>query len=128
MSNAAALFKALADDTRLYMLALIRQHRELCVCELESVLGITQSKASRHLRYLLNAGLVMDRREAVWMYYRIAEHLTAAQTAILDNAQLLLDSETLRDLNRKLASRRRLLEGCCVPQEKATVAGMEKAS
>jgi ArsR family transcriptional regulator len=45
---------------------------ELCVCDIMGVLGITQSKASRHLRYLFNAGLVTDRREGLWMYYRIA--------------------------------------------------------
>jgi ArsR family transcriptional regulator len=36
------------------------------------VLGITQSKASRHLRYLYHLGLVTDRREGLWMYYRLA--------------------------------------------------------
>jgi ArsR family transcriptional regulator, arsenate/arsenite/antimonite-responsive transcriptional repressor len=45
---------------------------ELCVCDIMGVLGITQSKASRHLRYLFNAGLVTDRREGLWMYYRIS--------------------------------------------------------
>jgi ArsR family transcriptional regulator, arsenate/arsenite/antimonite-responsive transcriptional repressor len=45
---------------------------ELCVCDIMGALGITQSKASRHLRYLFNAGLVTDRREGLWMYYRIS--------------------------------------------------------
>jgi DNA-binding transcriptional ArsR family regulator len=44
---------------------------ELCVCDIMGVLSITQSKASRHLRYLFNAGLVTDRREGLWKYYRI---------------------------------------------------------
>jgi ArsR family transcriptional regulator len=45
---------------------------ELCVCDIMRALGITQSKASRHLRYLFNVGLVSDRREGVWMNYRLA--------------------------------------------------------
>ena len=72
MKNAARLFKALADETRLKILWLLMGQEELCVCDIMGVLGITQSKASRHLRYLFNAGLVNDRREGLWMYYRIS--------------------------------------------------------
>jgi ArsR family transcriptional regulator len=102
MADAANLFRALADETRLQMLALIRQHGELCVCDLENVLEITQSKSSRHLRYLLNAGLVKDRRETVWIYYRIAEDLNPAQTAVLESIEKLLDPDQIRELTAKM--------------------------
>jgi ArsR family transcriptional regulator len=72
MKAEARLFKALADETRLKILWLLMGQEELCVCDIMGVLGITQSKASRHLRYLFNAGLVTDRREGLWMYYRIS--------------------------------------------------------
>jgi ArsR family transcriptional regulator len=72
MKEEARLFKALADETRLKILWLLMGQEELCVCDIMGVLGITQSKASRHLRYLFNAGLVTDRREGLWMYYRIS--------------------------------------------------------
>jgi len=72
MKIEAQLFKALADETRLKILWLLMGQEELCVCDIMGVLGITQSKASRHLRYLFNAGLVTDRREGLWMYYRIS--------------------------------------------------------
>ncbi len=72
MRTEAKLFKALADETRLKILWLLMGQEELCVCDIMGVLGITQSKASRHLRYLFNAGLVTDRREGLWMYYRIS--------------------------------------------------------
>ncbi len=52
MRGLAQVFRALADETRLEMLALVMSHGELCVCDLEQVLGISQSKSSRHLRYL----------------------------------------------------------------------------
>ncbi len=72
MRNSAELFKALADETRLRILNLLVRG-ELCVCDIMSVLAIGQSKASRHLAYLRNAGLVDDRRNGAWMYYSLAE-------------------------------------------------------
>lgn len=72
MKHEARFFKALADETRLQILWLLMIKEELCVCDIMGALGITQSKASRHLRYLFNLGLVADRRHGLWMYYRIA--------------------------------------------------------
>jgi ArsR family transcriptional regulator, arsenate/arsenite/antimonite-responsive transcriptional repressor len=71
MKKQAQFFKGLADETRLKILWLLLQKEELCVCDIMEVLKITQSKASRHLRYLYNLGLVSDRREGVWMNYRL---------------------------------------------------------
>lgn len=75
MRHLARLLKALADETRLQIFALLIHEGELCVCDFVQVLQTTQSKASRHLRYLYNAGLIADRREAVWVHYRIPENL-----------------------------------------------------
>ena len=71
METLARIFKALADETRLAIVYLLSKYGELCVCDVEGILGITQSKSSRHLRYLFNAGLVLNRREGVWNYYRV---------------------------------------------------------
>ncbi len=68
---AAQFFAVLGDEARLRMLWLLFNHRELCVCDFVSALGITQSKASRHLRTLWHAGLVADRREGLWSYYSL---------------------------------------------------------
>jgi ArsR family transcriptional regulator len=72
MKKEAQLFKSLADETRLKMLWLLMGREELCVCDIMGVLGITQSKASRHLRYLYHLGWVNDRRDGVWMNYRLS--------------------------------------------------------
>lgn len=72
MRISANVFRALGDETRLRILSLLAR-RELCVCELTTVLGIGQSKASRHLAVLRNAGLVTDRRNGMWVYYSLAE-------------------------------------------------------
>ena len=73
MRTLTQIFKALSDETRLQMLGLLLHQGELCVCDFVDVLGITQSKASRHLRHLVNAGLLDDRRDGTWVYFRIAE-------------------------------------------------------
>ncbi|MFV0439135.1 MAG: ArsR/SmtB family transcription factor [Desulfopila sp.] len=70
MKTTAKLFKALADETRLRIVSLLMAG-ELCVCDVMEVLQLPQSTVSRHLAYLRNAGLVDDRRQGVWMYYRL---------------------------------------------------------
>jgi ArsR family transcriptional regulator len=76
-------FKALSDETRLRIMTLLLENDELCVCDLVGALGETQSKVSRHLRYLYHAGLVEDRREGLWMHYRISSDLAPAQRTIV---------------------------------------------
>lgn len=70
LSRASSLFHALSDDTRLRILDLLRAG-ELCVCDLQDSIGAAQSRLSFHLRVLREAGLVADRREGRWAYYRI---------------------------------------------------------
>ena len=66
------LFKALGDETRLRIVALL-SHGELCVCHIEAALALTQSNTSRQLAVLRNAGIVDSRRELNWVYYRLLE-------------------------------------------------------
>jgi len=70
LSRAAELFHALSDETRLAVVEMLRGG-ERCVCELQDELGAAQSRLSFHLRVLKEAGVVEDRREARWAYYRI---------------------------------------------------------
>ena len=62
MRDLAEFFRALSDETRLRILVVLSELGELCACDLESGLEITQSRASRHLATLRHAGLVEDRR------------------------------------------------------------------
>jgi ArsR family transcriptional regulator len=74
------LLKVLADPTRLRIVGLLAQ-RELCVCDLEQLLGVSQSMTSHHLGVLRRAGLLLQRREdrdARWVYYRLNPETTAA--------------------------------------------------
>ena len=74
------LFRALGDETRLRIVALL-SHGELCVCHIEAALDLNQSTASRHLGILRTAGVVDCRREGTWVYYRLTdqEHETVAR-------------------------------------------------
>lgn len=67
------VLKALADESRLRILHLILRNREMCTSDLEQVLDFTQTKTSRHLAYLRNAGLVAPRKLDQWVYYSIKE-------------------------------------------------------
>ena len=69
------LFKALGDETRLRIIALL-SHGELCVCHLEEALSLSQPNISRHLSVLRSAGVVEPRRDGTWVYYRLAPQST----------------------------------------------------
>jgi ArsR family transcriptional regulator len=91
-------FKALSDETRLQIMTLLLENDELCVCDFVGALGETQSKISRHLRYLYNAGLLKDRRTGLWMHYR----LKPEQTAILAALSKAIGEQQKQELRRAL--------------------------
>ena len=79
------VFKALADKTRLRILALLGKN-EVCVCHIHATLQVPQPTVSRHLAYLRRAGLVDARRDGVWMHYQIARTLDPAAQSVLGTA------------------------------------------
>lgn len=81
--TADTLFSSLANDTRLRSLMLLLGHDELCVCELTHALGVAQPHISRHLALLRESGLVTDRREGLWVHYRINPELPAWVSNVL---------------------------------------------
>ncbi len=116
MKDEARLFKCLADETRLQILWLLMEEEELCVCDIMRVLGITQSKASRHLRCLFNLGLVSDRREGVWMNYRLTVPQGSAREKQLKLLAEMLGARTEAQalgerLREWLKAKRQLAEG-----------------
>ena len=66
-----AVYAALADPTRLRILALLSDG-DICVCHIHASLDVPQPTASRHLAYLRKAGLVEARRDGIWMHYQLA--------------------------------------------------------
>lgn len=90
-------FKALAEETRLRILALIFRHGPVCVCEVEGLLGITQSKASRHLRYMANAGVLEAERDGVTVNYRLPAAPSPEMAAVLVMLRGLLAAKDVGD-------------------------------
>jgi len=95
-------FKALSDETRLRIMTLLLENEELCVCDFVGTLGETQSKVSRHLRYLYHAGLVEDRREGLWMHYRISSDLGPEQQTIVAALAEAIGEEQRQELRQAL--------------------------
>jgi ArsR family transcriptional regulator, arsenate/arsenite/antimonite-responsive transcriptional repressor len=77
------LFRAFSDPTRLRLLHLLRGG-EVCVCDLQRVLGVPQPKVSRHLAYLRRAGLVLARKQGLWSYYTLAPARTVVHRKLLE--------------------------------------------
>ena len=84
MIQAENILRALADGTRLRLINLLLVEKELCVCELTEALEIVQPKVSRHLAILREAALVLDRREGLWIHYRIHPDLPAWSQQLLE--------------------------------------------
>lgn len=77
--------KALSDPTRLRIMLLLLE-QELCVCELETVLSVEQSRLSHALRLLRDAGLIDERREGRWVFYKASEGVSPSLRAYLEGA------------------------------------------
>ena len=107
MRTLASVFKALSDETRLQMLGLLLKEGELCVCDFVAVLGVSQSKASRHLRHLVHAGLLQDRREAIWVHFRITENPGILQQGVLAGLRGFLPVQVPTELLKALKTWRK---------------------
>ena len=107
MKNLEKVFKALADKTRLQILALLFNEGELSVSDFKNILNITQSKVSRHLRYLYNNGLLEERRVAIWIFYKIKENLSPEGKLIISLTRNAAESDLFNDLYIDLNNWRR---------------------
>jgi ArsR family transcriptional regulator len=106
MKRLSKIFKGLSDDTRLTILGLVFRHGHLCVCEVERILGISQSKASRHLRYLRDAGVLEDERAGLIVNYRLPEEQDEEVGAVLEMLRNLLSSRSFPDAGPLLVQMR----------------------
>ena len=108
------LLKGLADGSRLRIVNLL-MHGELCGCDIQYVLQVSQPNVSRHLGYLKNAGLVVDRRDGYRIFYRL-DNKNGAKRRLFGLLQPILNAEQAlhEDIRRlKLAIR----DGACTVSE-----------
>jgi ArsR family transcriptional regulator, arsenate/arsenite/antimonite-responsive transcriptional repressor len=103
------VFKALSDEARVRILSLLFHNEKMCISDLEQILDFTQTKTSRHLIYLKNAGLVSSQKIDQWVYYYIKDEVYDIISQIFNylnkDVVLLNDLETYKVLysNRELA-------------------------
>jgi ArsR family transcriptional regulator, arsenate/arsenite/antimonite-responsive transcriptional repressor len=69
------IFKALSDEARVRILFLLINNQQMCISDLELILDFTQTKTSRHLTYLKNAGLVKNKKVDQWVFYYIKDEV-----------------------------------------------------
>lgn len=88
-----AVLSALSEPTRLGAVRILADGGEHCVCELMKRLDASQSRMSRHMQALKQAGLVTDRRDAQWVRYRLKPDLQPAVRTILDAVLAAAEAE-----------------------------------
>jgi ArsR family transcriptional regulator, arsenate/arsenite/antimonite-responsive transcriptional repressor len=99
------LFKAFADPVRLRLLNLLGDG-EVCVCHLHEALDLPQSTVSRHLAYLRKRGLVVGRKQGLWVHYRLAKPAGRLHRTLLGGMKACaLDTPTLAEDRRRLTER-----------------------
>jgi ArsR family transcriptional regulator len=103
------LFKALGDETRLRIVALL-SHGELCVCHVEKALELSQPNVSRQFAVLRYAGIVEPRRQGNWIYYKLTQQVDEDCKRLLNN---LTASFSKRELLQKDVER---VTKCCGPE------------
>ena len=105
-----SLLQALGEGTRLRLLSLLAEG-EICVCFFVESLGEPQSKISRHLAYLRNAGLVSARRDGKWVHYALTKPAELGLAGILEAVL-----ESVESLEQTQSDRRALARACCSPR------------
>lgn len=111
--NIELFFAALADNTRLRLLNLMRD-TEICVCFFVEVIGTNQPKVSRHLAYLRKAGIVAARRDGIWAHYRIVSPKNEHAARVLHDILVWLATDKAMQNDRK-----QLVKVCCAPPSSA---------
>lgn len=103
------VFKSFSEESRVRILNLIFFNKEMCISDLELVLGFSQTKTSRHLIYLKNSGLLNSRSVDQWVFYymkdEVIDIISQMFNLLYKDPILLNDLETYRILysNRELA-------------------------
>ncbi len=85
------ILKGLADETRLRILSQVMKD-EMCVCEIEQCLRLTQSNASRHLNVLKKAGILDSYKNAQWTYYKISENFINENKELYDYLKIKINT------------------------------------
>ena len=103
LQSAIGVLKAMGNPVRLRILAMLREG-ELCVCQMTALLDLATSTVSAHLAELKRAGLVHERKDGRWVFYRLVEEeppmLASVWTTVARDPRVRADEQLLREIRK----------------------------
>ena len=84
MNELIKALKAVSDETRIRIVKVLLERKSLCVCEIIQALKITQTRASKNLKILKEAGLVTSKKKGLWVHYSINKKMSKERELILE--------------------------------------------
>ena len=108
------IIKALSDKNRIRIINLLKAKQKLCVCEITSIIGLSQPTISSHLKLLENAGLVESQKKGLWVNYNICSRLDRFSSRLIEiihndlekDQQIVHDLKKLKKINRIMICRK----------------------
>ena len=100
MQDLEKIYKALADKNRIRILKLLEQ-KPMCVCELVDIIKVSQSTISKHLKKLVDAGLVISKQEGLWTNYQLSRNSIYAEKLLSNLTDWLNDDKVIVNDRKK---------------------------
>ncbi|EAJ2939508.1 ArsR family transcriptional regulator [Campylobacter coli] len=103
MQKFLTIISAINDESRVLILYHLLKYQELCVCDLQKLLNMAQSRLSRHLKILKDAGFLYVKRKGTWAYYGINNELLKLHSDLFENIKnldidiVVLENNTCKD-------------------------------
>lgn len=115
LKQTTKIAKALADENRIRILCLLKNKKDLCVCEITDIIGLAQPTISSHLKLLENAGLIESFKDGLWVNYNIAgsldpfsaEFIEVLYKNLKNDKQIKIDEENAKKINRDAICRKK---------------------
>jgi len=105
------ILKALADESRIRIVALLKKRNGLCVCEITEIIGLSQPTISSHLKKLQDAEIITYSKDGLWVNYSLDENMEKEVKQLLDSmVQILGEDERIKsDVSRSFKINREMI-------------------
>ena len=115
LKQTTKIAKALADENRIRILCLLKNKKDLCVCEITDIIGLAQPTISSHLKLLENADLIESFKDGLWVNYNISSSLDSFSSEFIEvlyknlknDMQIKIDEENAKKINRDAICRKK---------------------
>ena len=115
LKQTTKIAKALADENRIRILCLLKNKKDLCVCEITDIIGLAQPTISSHLKLLENADLIESFKDGLWVNYNISSSLDSFSSEFIEDlyknlkndTQIKIDEENAKKINRDAICRKK---------------------